>query len=344
MWRHPRGGQGTERRRDPRLETCCDDTCAAVLDERGRSARRSLLPGRAARPLRRRRSRGRVAAAPRPGHPGDRGGPRPRRGDPRRLDRVAVTQGPGLIGALLVGLAAAKASRTRAAVPLVPVDHLHGHVAALSRPSRPSRRSCACWPPAATRCCSTCTPAASCGCSAGRSTTPPARRSTRARACSACLPRRPGARGSWPAAAIRLRSRSRGRWPAARACDLSFSGLKTALARRLSRRARATPADLAASYQEAIVETPRRRARVRRSTDRACRLGVVGGVAANGPLRRPWRRVRAPRNRAPLRTTGVLRGQRGHDRRRRRLPGADRVSRLPRDRRSCESQRHGQSL
>ena len=47
------------------------------------------------------------------------------------IDRVAVTQGPGLIGALLVGLSAAKALAWGRGLPLVPVDHLQGHVASL---------------------------------------------------------------------------------------------------------------------------------------------------------------------------------------------------------------------
>src|SRR5438477_10384961 len=47
------------------------------------------------------------------------------------VDSVAVTQGPGLIGALLVGLAAAKGLAWSRGLPLVPVDHLHGHVASL---------------------------------------------------------------------------------------------------------------------------------------------------------------------------------------------------------------------
>jgi N6-L-threonylcarbamoyladenine synthase len=46
------------------------------------------------------------------------------------VDQVAVTQGPGLIGALLVGLSTAKALAAAQRKPLVPVDHLHGHVAA----------------------------------------------------------------------------------------------------------------------------------------------------------------------------------------------------------------------
>ena len=47
------------------------------------------------------------------------------------IDSVAVTRGPGLIGALLVGISAAKAIAWSRRLPLVPVDHLHGHVASL---------------------------------------------------------------------------------------------------------------------------------------------------------------------------------------------------------------------
>src|SRR5205814_6247495 len=47
------------------------------------------------------------------------------------LDTVAVTAGPGLIGALLVGVSAAKALAWARRLPLVPVNHLHGHVASL---------------------------------------------------------------------------------------------------------------------------------------------------------------------------------------------------------------------
>ena len=47
------------------------------------------------------------------------------------IERVAVTQGPGLIGALLVGISAAKALAWGRGLPLVPVDHLDAHVASL---------------------------------------------------------------------------------------------------------------------------------------------------------------------------------------------------------------------
>jgi N6-L-threonylcarbamoyladenine synthase len=47
------------------------------------------------------------------------------------VDTIAVTAGPGLIGALLVGVSAAKALAWGRGLPLVAVDHLHGHVASL---------------------------------------------------------------------------------------------------------------------------------------------------------------------------------------------------------------------
>lgn len=46
------------------------------------------------------------------------------------LDAVAVTQGPGLVGALLVGITAAKALAAALDIPLIPVNHLKGHIAA----------------------------------------------------------------------------------------------------------------------------------------------------------------------------------------------------------------------
>jgi N6-L-threonylcarbamoyladenine synthase len=51
--------------------------------------------------------------------------------DGHRVDAIAVTTRPGLIGALLVGVSAAKAFAWARRLPLVPVNHLHGHVASL---------------------------------------------------------------------------------------------------------------------------------------------------------------------------------------------------------------------
>jgi tRNA N6-adenosine threonylcarbamoyltransferase len=46
------------------------------------------------------------------------------------VDEIAVTRGPGLIGALLVGVSTAKALAAAHRKPMAGVDHLHGHVAA----------------------------------------------------------------------------------------------------------------------------------------------------------------------------------------------------------------------
>src|SRR6266540_2779157 len=49
----------------------------------------------------------------------------------RDLGAMAVTQGPGLVGSLLVGVAFAKASAAAAGLPLVAVHHLAGHIESL---------------------------------------------------------------------------------------------------------------------------------------------------------------------------------------------------------------------
>ena len=148
------------------------------------------------------------------------------------VDLVAVTQGPGLVGALLVGVATRQGAR-RGARPAAGAASTTSRATSprtSSGPSRSSRRSCAWWPAAGTRSWrdvdASTTASRS---SAARSTTPPARRSTRARACSAC--RSPAARTSsaWPREGdphgVRA-SRSRA---GVAGLDFSFAGLKTAL-------------------------------------------------------------------------------------------------------------------
>ena len=44
------------------------------------------------------------------------------------IDQVAVTYGPGLVGALLVGVSAAKSLAFSLNVPLIGVNHLEGHI------------------------------------------------------------------------------------------------------------------------------------------------------------------------------------------------------------------------
>ena len=46
------------------------------------------------------------------------------------IDFISVTQGPGLIGALLVGLASAKALAYALDMPIVGVNHIEGHICA----------------------------------------------------------------------------------------------------------------------------------------------------------------------------------------------------------------------
>ena len=51
--------------------------------------------------------------------------------DPKNLDAIAVTNRPGLVGALLVGVSAAKAMAYALKKPLVPVHHLEGHASSV---------------------------------------------------------------------------------------------------------------------------------------------------------------------------------------------------------------------
>jgi N6-L-threonylcarbamoyladenine synthase len=201
---------------------------------------------------------------------------------------VAVTRGPGLIGALLVGLSAAKALAWSRRLPLVPVDHLHGHVASLYLRPEPLDPPFLCLlasgghtllldvqDRSGHRVVGTTLDDA-----AGEAFDKGARLLGLGYPGGAALDR--AARDGDPAAHA---------FPVARVpgFDFSFSGLKTALlyavrdlpADEVERRR----ADLAASYQRAIV-----RALVERTTAAAEALGaeriaVVGGVAANSELR-----------------------------------------------------------
>jgi N6-L-threonylcarbamoyladenine synthase len=112
------------------IETSCDDTCAAVVD--GARILSNVISSQAA------------------AHAGF-GGIVPEVASRQHLElvgpvieaalaeagttlddveAVAVTTHPGLIGALLVGLSTAKALAAARRLPLIPVDHLQGHVAA----------------------------------------------------------------------------------------------------------------------------------------------------------------------------------------------------------------------
>ena len=101
---------------------------------RGRPAhrrQRRRQPGRAARGDRRHRARGRRARPPALDDPGARArrcAAAGRRPTWRELDAIAVTEGPGLAGSLLVGITMAKTLAWVHGLPLVPVNHLEGHI------------------------------------------------------------------------------------------------------------------------------------------------------------------------------------------------------------------------
>ncbi len=58
-------------------------------------------------------------------------GPRTTTPSERGIDAIAVTQGPGLVGSLLVGVSFAKSLALALGRPLVPVNHLAGHIESL---------------------------------------------------------------------------------------------------------------------------------------------------------------------------------------------------------------------
>jgi N6-L-threonylcarbamoyladenine synthase len=212
------------------------------------------------------------------------------------VDLVAVTRGPGLIGALLVGVSAAKALAWSRRLPLAAVDHLDGHVASLYL--EPDSLD----------------PPFLCLLASGGHTM---LLDVRGRGSFAVTGRTlddavgeafdKGARLlglGYPGGAELDRLARDGdpeafSFPVAKlpGLDFSFSGVKTSLLYAVKKlqpgELEQRRADLAASYQRALV-----RALVER-TDAAAKLmgvervGVVGGVAANSELRAslPWARA-----------------------------------------------------
>jgi N6-L-threonylcarbamoyladenine synthase len=204
------------------------------------------------------------------------------------LQRVAVTRGPGLIGALLVGLSAAKALAWALRLPLAPVDHLHGHVASLFLGPSPVQ------------------PPFLCLLASGGHTLLldvqdhsgfDVLGSTLDDAAGEAFDKGARVLGlGYPGGAAIDRLAKHGDpeafdFPVARVpgLDFSFSGLKTALLYKvrdlgdeeLERRR----ADLAASYQRAIIRALVERTEAAAAQTGAEQIAVVGGVAANSELR-----------------------------------------------------------
>jgi N6-L-threonylcarbamoyladenine synthase len=289
------------------LESSCDDTCAAVIDGDGRM-RSNVISSQLAHARF--------------------GGVVPEIASRHHLERVnaivaqalsdadttladielvAATQGPGLVGALLVGLSSAKALAAARELPFAAVDHLQGHVAAnflrIGPDEPPFEPPFLCL-------------IASGGHTliahvsehdgfnvlgrtlddaAGEAFDKGARMLGLGYPGGAALERLaadgdpkafafPGAGGERSQSA-----RGAGRKAFAHGLDFSFAGVKTALLytlRELSEtEAHDRAADLAASYQAAILDSLI--ARIERALKRTGidRLAVGGGVAANGVLR-----------------------------------------------------------
>jgi N6-L-threonylcarbamoyladenine synthase len=272
------------------IETSCDDTCAAVLDggrivvnlissqAEAHAGFGGVVPEVASRqhlelaaPV--------VEAALREAGVG--------LGD---LDAVAVTVGPGLIGALLVGVSTAKAIAAPQRLPLIPVDHLQGHVAANFLEPEPLQPPFLCLIA-----------------SGGHTLLAGVHDHEGHEVLGQTLDDAAGEafdKGArllglgYPGGPALQRLAEDGdpeafEMPVAMArdpgLDFSFSGLKTALVYRCRELGdevtRERAADLAASYQAAIVLqlTSKLERALKRGQWEAVALG--GGVAANGPLR-----------------------------------------------------------
>jgi N6-L-threonylcarbamoyladenine synthase len=113
------------------IETSCDDTCAAIVEPDGRHALSNVVHTQTEHA----RYGGVVPEVASRAHLERLDGVVEHALSDadvslEQVDRVAVTTRPGLIGALLVGVAAAKGLAYARGLPLVPVNHLEGHVAA----------------------------------------------------------------------------------------------------------------------------------------------------------------------------------------------------------------------
>ena len=204
------------------------------------------------------------------------------------VQSVAVTQGPGLIGALLVGLSAAKGLAAARGLPLTPVDHLHGHVVASTLGDDPIEPPYLCL-------------VASGGHTFLARVDEPASYltlgSTLDDAAGEAFDKGARLLGLGYPGGPQIQRAAEGGDPEAFAfprsepgtLDFSFSGLKTSLLYRVrdlgEGAVRERLADLAASYQAAIVDALVARTRTALERERLGRLALGGGVAANMLLR-----------------------------------------------------------
>jgi N6-L-threonylcarbamoyladenine synthase len=271
------------------IETSCDDTCAAVIDRDG-TIRANVISSQ---------------------HVHDRfGGVVPEVASRRHLElvtpvlrealgeaeatlddveRIAVTRGPGLIGALLVGVSSAKALAAARGLPLTPVNHLHGHVVASMLGDNPIEP-----------------PFLSLVASGGHTfvarvddpSTHTVLGQTLDDAAGEAFDKGARILGlEYPGGPVIDRLAKAGdptafdfpRSLPGDGLDFSFSGLKTALLYRVrdlgEQEAQKRTGDLAASYQRAIVDVLEARARQVIEQEGIKRFAIGGGVAANSEWR-----------------------------------------------------------
>jgi N6-L-threonylcarbamoyladenine synthase len=202
---------------------------------------------------------------------------------------VAVTRGPGLIGALLVGVSSAKALAAARELPLTPVNHLHGHVVASTLGENPIEPPFLCL-------------VASGGHTFVARVDEPSTHvvlgQTLDDAAGEAFDKGARILGlEYPGGPVVDRLAKEGdpeafdfpRSLPGDGLDFSFSGLKTALLYRVrdlgEDEARKRTADLAASYQRAIVDVLDARARQAIEREGIRRFAIGGGVAANSEWR-----------------------------------------------------------
>ena len=217
----------------------------------------------------------------------------------REIDGIAVTRGPGLIGSLLVGLMCAKGLAQATGIPMVGVNHLEGHLLA------PLIEHTIAMPYLAL--------VVSGGHTAlfvvedfGRY-----RRlgNTRDDAAGEAFDKVAKLMGlGYPGGKIIDDISKRGRGKAVKIprahvkgapMDFSFSGVKTAVANFLRSEAGAATSreDLAASFQEAVVDMLIRPTLAAAHATGATTIALTGGVAANSRLRERLTQVFAAENR-----------------------------------------------
>jgi N6-L-threonylcarbamoyladenine synthase len=213
----------------------------------------------------------------------------------RDVDAVAVTAGPGLAGALLVGVAAAKALALSLGVPIHGVNHLAAHVAVDQLQHGPLPEPTMALLVSGGHSSLLLVPDVTCDVRPLGATIDDAAGEAFdkvARVLGLPFPGGPHIDRAASDGSIVIdfpRGLTSGRDMERHRFDFSFSGLKTAVARWVeAREASGEPvpvADVAASFQEAVVDVLTRKALLACAENGVQHLVVGGGVAANSRLR-----------------------------------------------------------